>query len=171
MAITLKSIGYKGERHGKHGCPGTSNEHERKHKHILVANERHHGKAYTADNKTEGVSQLGVLELRQSHCPQYRAYCLPAEQHANPVAGSLIALRGSVGGMPYGVGDGAVGVGPHIHKGSPAEELNQAHLPEHRRRMLKQLYPRSLLLLLLRLSLVVFGILLGVPLLNLARGV
>ena len=36
-----------------------------------------------------------------------------------------------VAGLPYGLGNGAVGVGPHVEERCPAEELNHAHLEEH----------------------------------------
>ena len=170
MAVALKGVGDKGKRHGEHGCPSTAYEQEGQYEHVLVADKRHKGKAYSADNQAQGVSQLLVLEIRKRHSPQHRPDGLPEEQHANPVARLLVALGNHVGGVPYGFGNGTVGVGPHIHKGSPAEELYESDLPEHRRRILEKRYPACALLFCPRLGLVVFGVFRGGPLFYLRRG-
>ena len=171
VSVALKSVRDEGERHGEHRSPCATDEHERQSEQVLVVHERHESEANGADDKAQRVSRLLVLEARQSHCPQYRADSLPAEHHANPVACLLIALRCGVGGVPYGVGDGAVGVCPHEHECCPAEELHGAHLPEHRRRVAQQLNPVGFAFVRLGLRLVVLGVLLRVPLLHLQCGV
>ena len=171
MAVALKSVRDEGERHGEHGSPCAADEHERHGEQVFVVYERHEGEAHGTDDEAQRISRLLVLEAWQSHCPQYRADSLPAEHHANPVACRLVTLRRGVGGVPYGVGNGAVGVCPHEHERCPAKELHGTHLPEHRRSVAQQLYPVCLAFLRLWLSLVILGVLLRVPLLHLHGGV
>lgn len=92
VAVTLKSIGDKSKRHGKHSSPSATYKQEGKHKQILIADERHKNETYATDNKTYGVCHLLVLELRQRHSPKHRTDGLPEEQHTNPVARLLISL-------------------------------------------------------------------------------
>ena len=81
VTVTLQSIGDKGERHGQHGSPGTANEHERQEEHILVGNERHHSEADASQHKTQRISQLGILELRQNGCPDNTTYSLNGKEY------------------------------------------------------------------------------------------
>ena len=171
VAVALKSVRDEGERHGEHGSPCAADEHERHGEQVFVVYERHESEAHGTDDEAQRISRLLVLEAWQSHCPQYRADSLPAEHHANPVACRLVALRRGVGGVPYGVGNGAVGVCPHEHERCPAEELHGTHLPEHRRSVAQQLNPVGFAFVLLRLRLVILGVLLRVPLLHLQCGV
>ena len=85
MAVALKSVGDKGKRHGKHGCPSATYEPEWKYEQISVAYKRHDGETYAANDKTQGVCQLLVLNLG-STIARHRTDGLPEEQYAHPVA-------------------------------------------------------------------------------------
>ena len=181
VTISLQSIGNKGERHRQHGCPTGTNHQERNKLQILVMQERYQGKTHTTDNQTDSVCHLRILKLRENDSPDNTTYRLYGKENAHPVACLLKCFRSRVGRIPYGFSDGSRRIIPEIKETSPAEELNQSHLPEGRWRLAEQSNPtglvfRSLSIRILHTSLftlrfIILRILLWIPLLHLHRGV
>ena len=117
VTVSLQGIRHEGERHGKHGSPGAADEQERNELHILVVDERNHGKADSTQQQTQGIGCLGVLEARQNGCPDDTAHGLDGKQDAHPVTSRLERLTGRIGGVPNGLGNGSRTVVPHIEEG------------------------------------------------------
>ena len=80
--------------------------------------------------EADDVCKLEVLEAGYHEGPEYGTHGLNGEENAHPVACGLIIGRRHVCGAPAVLGDGAVGVGPHVEERRPAEELHQADGPE-----------------------------------------
>ena len=167
VSVSLQGIGDEGERHGQYGGPGATDEKEGHEEHIGIAFHRAPGEADAAEDEAEGVSYLTVAEAGQYHGPDHAAQCLYGIEHAYPVTSFLISGTDRIGGAPAVAGDGAVGVGPHIHEGEPTEELDQSYLPEGCGSMSQQMEPAARVFTLLLLGLfadpVILSVFLGVP--------
>ena len=172
MTITLQGVGNKGERHGKHSSPGASDQQEGDELHVLVVEERHHGKAYRAQQQTGCIGHLDILELGQNSSPDNRTDGLNGKEHTHPVACFLEGFAGRVGSIPNGLGNGSCGIVPHIEECCPAEELHQTNLPEGGGRFLQQREPVGRIFLVSILcSAIILRILLWIPLLDLRSGI
>ena len=86
MTITLEGVGNKSERHGKHSSPGASDQQEGDELHVLVVEERHHGKAYRTQQQAGCIGHLDILELRQNSSPYNGTNGLNGKEHTHPVA-------------------------------------------------------------------------------------
>ena len=181
MTISLQSIGNKGERHRQHGSPTGTNHQEWDKLQVLVVQEWNESKAHTTNNQADSVCHLRILKLRENDSPDNTTYRLYGKENAHPVACLLECFRSRVSRIPYGFSDGSRRIIPEIKETSPAEELNQSHLPEGRWRLAEQSNPtglvfRSLSISILHSSLftlrfIILRILLWIPLLHLHRGV
>ena len=108
------------------------------------------GESHRTDEQAHHVCGLDVPELRDHKCPEDGTAGLHGEYHAYPVACVLICLGGRVGhSAPAVIGQGAVGIGPHVEERRPAEELHEADGPEGLRGLHQQFHEAFLGLLLL----------------------
>ena len=117
-----------------------------------------------------------MLEFRQEGRPEERTNGLDAEDYSNPSSRILEGCVCGVDTVPAEAvdGDGTVRIGPHIHEGSPAEELHEADGPESRWSFFKKLDEAFFLLLVFLFLLVKAmesGVFLGVEFLNRCKGI
>jgi len=90
VSVAFQRIRYEGKRHSQNGSPGATNKQEREEHNVLVVNKRSHNKSNATQQEREAIRKLTVLEHRQHHSPEHRAYCLHSKQYSYPVAGFLI---------------------------------------------------------------------------------
>ena len=154
----VECVGDDGERHGQHCGPCATDEQVGDEEHVLVVDVRYGQESGCAEYEAERVSRLAVLKPREHHGPAHAAYGLYGEEYAYPVACGLESGRRWVGGLPAGLGDGSVGVVPHVEEGRPTEELHESDRPKGRRSVAQQLEPVNLVLVKRFGQTVVFGV-------------
>ena len=120
-----------------------------------------------------------ILELWNHQSPNNRADRLDSEQNTNPITRVLIFDRLRIQYQAHRAmdhlldhwcpkslsGNRSVRIGPHKHKGSPTEELNQTNRPENGWRLFQQ-FQDICLLLLLRVNLMILRVFFRWNLLN-----